>query len=311
MAGMTAKIATRGSKLALAQAEWVLGRLRKAFPAKAFELRVVKTAGDAAAKTDTLPPGKGIFVKEIEEALLGGEADLAVHSLKDMPTEQPAGLVIAAVPEREDARDALILKAGKDLGDLPAGAVLGTGSSRRAAQILAARPDLRIEPIRGNLDTRLAKLRGERPAAVAYDGIVVAVAGCRRLGLEGSITAVLEPEVVLPAPGQGALAIETRRDDTAAIELAAVLNDEVTATATTAERACLSALGGGCRTPIAAYAEMRGATLRLRARVASPDGTRTIDAEQAGPPSDPDALGKAVAAMIFEQGADALLQPDP
>jgi len=264
------KVATRGSTLALAQTTLVIERLRKHFPQKTFEALVIRTSGDALAEKGKMAPGKGIFVKEIEEALLRGDAALAVHSLKDLPTEMVPDLAIAAIPEREDARDALISKNSARLSDLPAGAVVGTGSVRRAAQLLAARPDLCVEPIRGNLDTRIAKLTGARESDVAYNAIVVAVAGCRRLGLADAITEILPVEIMLPAVGQGALAVETRDDDPEAHALAAALDDEPTHQATTAERACLHALGGGCRVPIAAYAEIAGSTLTLQAHPNAP-----------------------------------------
>jgi hydroxymethylbilane synthase len=273
------RVATRGSKLALAQAEWVIARLRRLFVSEDFETHIVKTTGDALADAAGPIPAKGVFVKEIEQALLRGDARLAVHSLKDMPTDTLPGLVIAAIPEREDARDALISRSSAPLSEFPGGAVVGTGSARRAAQLLAARPDLRIEPIRGNLDTRIAKLTGARPSPVAYDAIVVAVAGCRRLGLDEAITEILPPHVILPAPGQGALAVETRDDDAEAIRMVAAIDDGAARQTTTAERACLRALGGGCRVPIAAYAEIVADTLSLHARVCSPDGRTVVESE--------------------------------
>ncbi len=302
------QVATRGSKLALAQTAWVIERLRERFPAKEFETRVIRTSGDDARQERGVPPGKGIFVKEIEDALLRGEAALAVHSLKDMPTELPPGLAIAAVAAREDARDALISKTGARLGELPAGAVVGTGSARRAAQLLAGRPDLRVEPIRGNLDTRIAKLRGTRESPVAYDAIVVAAAGCRRLGLAGTITQLLPPGLMLPAAGQGALAVETRHDDDETTAIVAALDDDATRQATTAERACLHGLGGGCRVPIAAYGRMADGALLLRARVCSPDGREIVESQASGPPAEAQALGTALARDLLERGAGPLIE---
>jgi len=302
------KVATRGSTLALAQTAWVIERLRKRFPPRKFETLVVRTSGDVLAEDGKTAPGKGIFVKEIEEALLRGDAALAVHSLKDLPTKTVPGLAIAAIPEREDARDALISKNSARLSDLPAGAVVGTGSVRRAAQLLAARPDLRVEPIRGNLDTRIAKLTGARESDVAYNAIVVAVAGCRRLGLADAITEILPVEIMLPAVGQGALAVETRDDDPEAHALAAALDDEPTHQATTAERACLHALGGGCRVPIAAYAEIAGSTLTLQAKVCSTDGLQIIESTRQGRAAEAERLGAALAKALLEQGAEHLIQ---
>lgn len=300
------QVATRGSKLALAQTAWVIERLRERSPGQRFETRVIKTSGDDAGQGGP-PPGKGIFVKEIEEALLRGEAALAVHSLKDLPTELPPGLAIAAVPKREDPRDALISKTGARLGELPTGAVVGTGSGRRAAQLLAARPDLRVEPIRGNLDTRIAKLMGTRESPVAYDAIIVAAAGCRRLGLAGAITQLLPPGLMLPAAGQGALAVETRLDDSDTTAIAAVLDDDATRQATTAERACLHGLGGGCRVPIAAHARIAEETLLLRARVCSPDGREIVESEASGPPAEAEALGASLANELLQRGAATLI----
>jgi len=300
---------TRGSRLALAQTATVVQRLERRFPSNTFEVRTISTTGDALSRKGSVPvQDKGIFVKEIEEALLDGEAAFAVHSLKDMPTELPKGLTIAAIAEREDPHDALISKSGADLNALPAGAVIGTGSTRRAAQLLAARPDLRIEPIRGNLDTRIAKLEGTRKSSVAYDAIVVAVAGCRRLGLEDQITEILPVELMLPAVGQGALAIETRQDDATTRAIVATIDDQAAHRAVEAERACLHALGGGCHVPIGAYAESNGDSLHLTARVCSLDGRKIIETARTGPAVEAAALGAALAADLLEQGAKDLIQ---
>lgn len=304
-------VATRGSALALAQTAWVIERLQQRFPSKKFETRVIRTVGDVFSEKGGPAQGKGIFVKEIEEALLRGDAALAVHSLKDLPTESAPGLTIAAIPQREDARDALISRTGARLSELRAGAVVGTGSGRRAAQLLAARPDVRIEPIRGNLDTRIAKLTGARESSVTYDAIVVAVAGCRRLGLDGAITEVLPADLVLPAAGQGALAIEVRQDDPETQGIVTAVEDMAARRTTTAERACLRALGGGCRVPIAAYAEIAGDLLILRARVCSPDGREIVQGEKAGPSAEADALGVALATELLEQGAERLIHQNP
>jgi len=312
MAAQVLRAATRGSKLALAQTAWVIEQLRNLFPEKNFEPYIVKTTGDAVSEKAGAPPGKGIFVKEIEDALLRGEAAFAVHSLKDLPVELPEGLAIAAIPEREDPRDALISRTGARLSELPPGAVVGTSSLRRAAQLLAARPDLRVEPVRGNLDTRIAKLTGARESPVAYDAIVVAAAGCRRLGLDDAITEFLPADLVLPAPGQGALAIETREDDAATRAVVTAIKNEAARGATEAERACLRALGGGCRVPIAAYAEVAGDSLLLRARVCSPEGRDIVEGRRTGPPAESEALGAALATELLERGAKRLIvQSEP
>jgi len=307
MAARTFRVATRGSRLALAQTARVVDKLRGRFPQHAFDTCVVKTAGDVHSDGGRQAEGAGIFVKEIEQALLNGDADLAVHSLKDMPTETPPGLTIAAIAEREDARDALISRNGARLRELPRGAVVGTGSVRRAAQLLASRPDLRIEPIRGNLDTRIAKLTDARASPIAYDAIVVAIAGCRRLGLDEAITEVLSTDLMLPAPGQGALAVEVRQEDAEAARVVASLEDPAARRAVAAERACLRALGGGCRVPIAALAEVNGDALVLHAKVLAPDGTRIVEAERSGPQADAEELGASVASELLARGASELL----
>lgn len=242
--------------------------------------------------------GKGLFTKEIEEALLAGRIDLAVHSLKDLPTETPQGLAIAAIPKREDPRDALV---GSRLDDLRSGAVLGTSSGRRAAQLKILRPDLVIEPVRGNVDTRLRKLKEGR-----YDAILLAVAGLRRLGLEHEISEILSSDQLCPAAGQGALALETREHDEAR-RICAELDDESSQQSVVCERAALAALGGGCQLPIGACAEITEDSLRLRAIVVSPDGSRHLSATRCGSRSAPEELGRAVAAELLSQGAAGLL----
>ncbi len=216
----------------------------------ASEIQIIKTTGDHLQTASLVQAGgKGLFTKEIEDALLAHSIDVAVHSLKDLPTENPAGLTIAAIPEREDPRDALV---GKRLAELPQGARVGTSSNRRAAQLRLLRPDFVIDPVRGNVDTRLRKLHEGQ-----YDAIVLAAAGLRRLGLQNEIAELFSPEQICPAPGQGALGIQTRAEDRAR-EICAQLNDELTARAVRCERAVLAALGGGCQLPIGAYAEVNG-----------------------------------------------------
>jgi len=301
-------LATRGSALALEQARLVSRLLEEASPGDEVSIHVVKTGGDKLVDTPlSRMPGKGVFVKEIEDCLLRGEAHLAVHSAKDLPVELPAGLCLAATPKREDPRDVLISRDNKRLEEIPRSAVIGTGSPRRKAQLLAFRPDLRIENIRGNLDTRIAKLRGKRASPVRYDAIVVAAAGCVRAGFEEEIAQHLPPEVMLPAAGQGALAIECREDDTEAVQMAGRINDPQTFAAVLAERALVRNLGGGCNVPIAAYADSEGEALWLRGAVMSPDGRRVVRAEAGGLASEAQLLAEEVAEKLFKLGAESII----
>jgi hydroxymethylbilane synthase len=248
--------------------ELVIEALKQAAPDLALEVVVVQTEGDRRQDVSLdAAGGQGIFVKEIEQRLLTGEVDLAVHSLKDIPSETPAGLRIGAVLPREDARDALVARDGAGLAGLPEGARIGSDSRRRGAQLLALRPDLRIEGVRGNVDTRLRKVE-----AGEYDGVALALAGLRRLGLEGRITQVFETAEVVPAPGQGAIAIECRADDDDALALLAKVDDAATRAATDAERAFLRVLGAGCRLPVGAHATVSGDTLKLTAIIADESG---------------------------------------
>lgn len=286
-------IGSRGSQLALWQARHVAARLDALGISTRIE--IIRTTGDHLQTASlTQAGGKGLFTKEIEEALCGGAIDLAVHSLKDLPTEMPAGLTIAAIPEREDARDAVV---GKRLDELNRGARVGTSSSRRAAQLTAMRPDLDIQAIRGNVDTRLRKLRDGQ-----FEALVLAAAGLRRLGLEGEIAEVLPPGSSCPAPGQGALAIETREDG-AAFELCARLNHEETRQAVTCERAILAGLGGGCQLPMGAFAERRGEMLEAMAVVLSPDGLRRVEARARRAREEAELLGRAIAEDLIAKGA--------
>ncbi len=267
------RIGSRGSKLALWQAEWVRARLAEA--GHEAEIVIIKTTGDKILDVPLARiGGKGLFTKEIEEALLDGRVDLAVHSLKDLPTVLPEGLTIAAMPQREDARDVLV---GGTLEGLPDGAKVGTGSLRRAAQLRALRPGLLVADIRGNVDTRLRKHKEGQ-----YDALVMASAGLTRLGLADEIGEYLAPEVFLPAVAQGALAIETRADGGLGWQAALALHDAAAAAAVEAERALLAGLGGGCQVPLGAYATAAGSTLDLRAVVVSPDGKRLVRLERKG-----------------------------
>jgi hydroxymethylbilane synthase len=288
-------IASRGSQLALWQARWVAAQLTAA--GHPCRIEIVKTTGDKITDVPLAKVGsKGLFTKEIEEALLDGRADLAVHSLKDLPTELPEGLVLAAVPEREDPRDAVV---GKVLADLPLGAKVGTSSLRRAAQLRQLRPDLQVESVRGNLDTRLRKLDEGQ-----YDTILLAAAGLKRLGWGDRIAEILPPEQMCPAVGQGALAIETR----AGFEKVAALDHADTHTAVLAERAVLAALGGGCQVPIGAYATVSEGRVRVLAIVAAPDGTQVIRAEAEGEAAQAAEIGARLAADLLERGAREILE---
>jgi hydroxymethylbilane synthase len=293
------RIGSRGSQLALWQARRIQQRLEQM--GEACRIEVIKTTGDKITDVPLAKVGsKGLFTKEIEEALLEGRVDLAVHSLKDLPTELPRGLTIAAIAEREDPRDAVV---GARLGDLPGGARVGTSSLRRTAQLKALRPDLIIEPLRGNLDTRLRKLEEGR-----YDAIVAACAGLKRLGWEQRIAEVLEPRVMCPAVGQGALAVETREDGGSAWSVCRRLDDPAARAAVTAERAVLRALGGGCQVPLGACGRVADGILHLEAVVAAPDGSRLIRLEESGPAAEAERIGMRVGRRLLEAGADHILE---
>jgi hydroxymethylbilane synthase len=291
-------IASRGSQLALWQARWVESQLTAA--GHECRIEIIKTTGDKITDVPLAKVGgKGLFTKEIEEALLDGRAQLAVHSLKDLPTELPEGLVLAAVPERQDPCDAVI---GRKLDELPHGAKVGTSSLRRSAQLRSLRPDLMIESVRGNLDTRLRKLDEGQ-----YDAILLAAAGLKRLGWGERIAEILPPSVMCPAVGQGALAIET----CAGFDLPPVLDHKDTHTAVLAERAVLHALGGGCQVPIGAHATVTDDRLHLQAIVAAPDGSQVIRAQSEGAASQAAELGTALAAELLGKGARQLLDSIP
>lgn len=286
------RLGTRGSPLALAQARLVRAALAEAEPSlaseDAVEIVAVRTTGDAVQDRPLAEiGGKGLFTKEIEEGLLAGTLDLAVHSMKDVPTRLPEGLVIAAVLPRADPRDALIARSARRVAELPRGTVVGTASLRRAAQLLAARPDLEVVPLRGNVQTRLRKLGAGEVGAT-----FLAMAGLVRLGLAHVATAALEPEEMLPAPAQGAVGIECRADRAPILELLARVDHRETMRRIAAERAFLAALDGSCRTPIAALAELAGDHLRLRGLVASPDGRAVERVEAAGPGAEAERIGR-------------------
>ena len=294
------RIGSRGSQLALWQANHISARLRER--GHAVELEIIKTTGDkitdvALAKVGT----KGMFTKEIEEALAEGRVDLAVHSLKDLPTEIPPGFEIAAITKRENPRDVFCSRKYASIEELPHGARVGTSSLRRQAQLKALRPDLAIHPLRGNVDTRLRKLEADE-----YDAIILAAAGLNRLGKTQLVKQVISADVMCPAAGQGALGIEIRAGDSVLRQHLAFLDDAAARATTTCERALLNKLGGGCQVPIGAFAEVRNGRLHLDAIVAHPDGSRLLRESRQG--SDPIALGESVGETLLGRGGDAILE---
>ncbi|MGD9851255.1 MAG: hydroxymethylbilane synthase [Nitrospirales bacterium] len=297
-------IGTRGSQLALWQAEWVKNQLLAIDPSLQVSLQRIQTSGD---KIQDVPlakiGGKGLFVKEIEEALLDGSIDLAVHSMKDMPSVLPDGLQVICVPEREDPRDAFLGHEGVTLNQLPRGAKIGTSSLRRQSQLLHYRHDLRIEVLRGNLDTRLRKLQEGR-----FDAILLAGAGLKRLGWDHHVTEYLSVEVCLPAIGQGALGLEGRADDMFVRELVARFEHSSTRKAVDAERAFLTRLEGGCQVPIAGHATLQGETVTLEGLVVSLDGKRYVRRSQSGKENEAESLGVRLAEQLLDEGAAPILQ---
>jgi hydroxymethylbilane synthase len=299
-------IGSRGSKLALVQANLVRAELQRADPSLAIDIEVVKTSGDLSTAPLSVIGGKGVFTKELEVALLEGRIDLAVHSLKDLPTVVPEGLTIAAICKREDPRDALVLQSGKkaaSLRDLPKSAVVGTSSPRRLAQLRHLRDDVEINDLRGNVDTRLRKLDEGQ-----YDALILACAGLRRLNLAERISAALPVAEIMPAVGQGALAIQTRIADLDTIAAAGKLDHKFTRLACTAERAFLNALGGGCQLPIAGHAVVREKRIRLDGLISNPEGSRVIKDRIVGGLDEAELLGTRLAKKLLEQGAEELLR---
>ena len=297
-------IGSRGSKLALTQTHWVRDRLQAHHDSLEIEVLEIRTTGDTATGSLRSFGGAGVFTKELERALLEGQIDLAIHSLKDLPTQMHPELTLVATPEREDVRDALIGPDLSSLADLPNGARLGTGSLRRRAQLKALRPDLEILDIRGNLDTRIDKaMRGE------CDAVVLAVAGLNRLGWQQRISVHLSLDQVLPAPGQGALGLQMRADNPLKSYVGA-LNHAPTQAAVQAERQLLQTLRAGCHAPVGAWARLEEDQLTLDGLVGHPDGTEMLRARHSAPLTDAQPLGEAVAAALREQGADALLQAE-
>jgi hydroxymethylbilane synthase len=288
VAASALRIGTRGSPLALAQARELRARLIAAGVAgESIDICVIRTSGDAIQDRSLAEAGgKGLFTKEIEDALLKGDIDLAVHSAKDMPTQLPDGLVLTAALPREDVRDVLICRSVKTLDDLPVGAVVGTASLRRQAQVKRLRPDLSVINFRGNVETRLRKI-----ADGQADATLLALAGLKRLGLADAATCILSTDDFLPAVGQGVIVIETRADDAPTRAALAAINDESAATALAAERAFLAVLDGSCRTPIAGHATLDGDRLLFRGLIARPDGSEILETTRAGAPADAEALG--------------------
>ena len=296
-------VGTRGSKLALTQTKWVICELQKHHPDITFEIEIIKTTGDRVQNKPLDKIGeKGLFTKEIEDKLLSGEIDLAVHSMKDMPSQLPNGLKFSYVPQREDARDALILKQEyKSLEDLPYGAKIGTGSKRRKYQLLKHRPDLQIEPIRGNVDTRIRKMQEE-----GLDGIVLAAAGLHRMGLNEVISCYLPVDIMIPSPSQGALALEVREDDIETESLLKPMHDQITEIQIKAERAFLNTINGGCHMPVGAYCIPCGEQITLHALFGDEEGKQLIFMSMEGEASDAEKVGCELAnKMLKEVSGDA------
>ena len=301
---MHVRIGTRGSKLAIAQSDWVKAKIEAEHPRVTVELVRIKTTGDKILDSPlSRIGGKGLFVKEIEEALLKGDVDLAVHSMKDLPAELPGELELSVFPKREDPRDAFVSTRFTSIQDLPHGATVGTSSLRRAAQLLHIRPDLRVSPLRGNVDTRIRKMESGDVEAV-----VLAAAGLIRLGLSGRITALLAPEAFLPAIGQGILGVEMRREDRTARALLGFLNDGDTEVVARAERAFLARLGGGCQVPVAGYAQLTKNGLHLEGMVAELDGSVVLRRKSRGSSSRADEMGRDLAEELLAAGADKILE---
>ena len=303
-AAASIRIGTRGSNLALWQANWVKSALNQKFPHISIELEIIKTQGDKILDVPLAQVGgKGLFVKEIEQALIDRRVDLAVHSMKDMPAEIPERLCVGAIPEREIPSDVLISKNGLKLSKLASGSIIGTSSLRRGAQLRHCRNDIVIKPLRGNLDTRLRKLEAED-----MDAIVVAAAGVKRLNFEDRITEYLDEEVMLPAVGQGALCIEIRENDLPVSEMISTLDDSQTRTIVSGERAFLNRLEGGCQIPIAGHGKIENDRYMLTGLVAEVDGSRLIKDSISGPVEASENLGVELAERLLDKGADKLLE---
>ncbi len=296
---MKLRIGSRGSPLAITQTQWVSARLKEKNPALEIEFKEITTAGDRGQTN-----GKGVFVKEIEDALLTKQIDLAVHSLKDMPSNLPLGLLLGPFPKREDFRDAVVSRFGELLGELPRHSTIGTSSPRRHAQIahLFRKREYNIQPIRGNVDTRLKKLQqGD------FDSIVLAAAGLKRLGLEADVTHILDPSVFLPSPAQGCLGLEVRDDSADVLALLESIKDSDATITASAERAFLQGLGGDCNVPVGAYSSIQGDTLVMKAAIFDLKGERAVRVEQVGPVSEPLFVGYQLAGRLLQEGGAELM----
>lgn len=298
-------IGSRGSQLALRQSRWVEEKLKRLYPDLPLSIEIIKTSGDVKTEPLSVIGGKGVFTKELEDALIDGRIDIAVHSLKDLPTIVPDRLVIAAIGEREDPRDALVLKSTQNassISDLAEGAVVGTSSQRRLAQLRHQRPDVAVKDLRGNVDSRIRKLDEGQ-----YDALILAAAGLRRLELASRISGLIPIEEMLPAVGQGALAIETRAHDVRTVEIVSSLDHEPTRNACLAERAFLRGLGGGCQLPIGGYARVSEGQISLEGLVGDREGNEIVRGKLTGPVTEAERLGAELAAQLIAQGADKLL----
>lgn len=295
---MKIRVGTRGSNLALIQTNWAIDRLKEKFPEVEFEVKIIKTKGDKILHLSLDKIGdKGLFVKEIESQLLEGEIDLAVHSMKDMPAEVVEGLKFAAVPKREDPRDVIILREGlNSFDELPIGATIGTGSKRRKYQLLRKRPDLNIVPIRGNIETRISKIESEN-----LDGIVLAASGVLRADLEDKITEYLPVDLMIPAPAQGALALEIRENDEELEKMIDAIKDEISQIQTDAERSYLAGIDGSCHIPMGAYCEVDGEKLTLTGIFGDEDGEKITVASLEGNRDNPKELGSKLAKLILKK----------
>jgi hydroxymethylbilane synthase len=299
----TVRVGSRKSPLAIAQSEEVVSKLRTSFPTHDFTIVRILTGGDRDKVSSLQSLGRGTFSKDIEDALLRGEVDLAVHSAKDLVPDLPDGLTLGGVLEREDPRDVLVNRWGVTLAELPASARIGTGSPRRGAQILAQRPDLHVLPIRGNVGTRLEKSRGSD-----YDGIVLAAAGLLRLGMQSEITEYLDPNAFTPEAGQGTIALQVRRDDAQTMEMITAIDHEPTRNSLTAERSFVDVIGGGCKVPVAAFARSEGGKFRVSAMAALPDGSKVYRIEVEDEDDDPAAAGAHAAEVLLARGARGIVE---
>ncbi|MFC1735610.1 hydroxymethylbilane synthase [Candidatus Hydrogenedentota bacterium] len=298
-----ARCGSRGSLLAMTQSKWVVAQLEKGVPDTNFEIEVISTKGDRILDSPlSVIGGKGLFTKELESAILEKRVSFAVHSLKDLPTELPEGLCVGAVPKRVDSHDVLVSRNGKKLADIPEGATVATSSLRRRAFLLAARPDLDVVDIRGNLDTRLRKLKEQD-----LDGLILARAGLIRLGRDDEVTEIIDEGIMLSAPGQGALGIECRADDSETLELLKEIHDEGSRIEVEAERSLLEALGGGCQVPLGTRGVLEDGSLSLTGAVASLEGAKIIRVSLDDAPEKADELGRRVADELLKQGAGAIL----